>query len=83
MKWYKVFFDGNGNPSSKRLTGFCLLFLVVVFGMKGANNYPVNMEMFWGVLGGCLTMAGIVLSENYMNRNGNGNGKHEGAGKGQ
>jgi hypothetical protein len=43
----KFFTDKSGNPSSKRLTGFTALGLVVVFALKSLSGVDINMEMFY------------------------------------
>lgn len=56
-----IFTDKNGNPSSKRLTGFVALGLIVLFSIKGAVGQTVNMEMYY-ILVGLAGYQGVLTS---------------------
>ena len=58
----KIISDRNGNPSSKRITGFAITFLFVYMVLKSIN-FEIDKEIFWGIFSAMLAVNGIVLAE--------------------
>ena len=46
----KMFSDKNGNPSSKRMTGFVALALIVLFAIRSAWGVQVDYEIWYSLI---------------------------------
>jgi hypothetical protein len=67
--WIKgAFEDQAGTASSKRVILYWSMFLLTYMVTKSIGGVPINMEVFWGIVGLVLAGLGLVTSEFFKSK---------------